>query len=51
MMSLLFLLFFVAMICLLAKKITFAYTLFSVGILLGLLLLNHHAADVLPILL
>ncbi|WP_026025765.1 DUF5993 family protein [Vibrio rumoiensis] len=51
MMSLLFLVFLVAMICVLTKKKSFAYALFTVGMLLSLFWLNHHATDPLSILL
>ncbi len=51
MMSLLFLLFFVAMIGLLIKKKSVAYAFFTVGMVLSLFWLNHHATDALSVLL
>ncbi|UPR36304.1 hypothetical protein ITG09_21550 [Vibrio cyclitrophicus] len=51
MMSLLFLLLFVAMLCAFFDKKTAAYGFFASSVILGLYWFNHHATDPLSILL
>ncbi|MDD1825142.1 DUF5993 family protein [Photobacterium sp. ZSDE20] len=51
MMSLLFLLLLVTMLCAFFDKKTAAYGFFAGSVILGLYWFNHHATDSLPILL
>lgn len=51
MMSLLFLILFIALICIMAKKKSLSYALFFLGMVLSLFWLKHHATDALSILL